>query len=90
LKIFPNNNKDVFLLQVMAADMSYRLGWIDDTLPKRIVKLLKQAKLPIAPPEEMTVDKFKSIMAVSTFETNIVATFSASDFKIFVREIVGI
>lgn len=49
---------------VMAADMSYRLGWIDDTLPKRIVKLLKQAKLPIAPPAEMTVDKFKSIMAV--------------------------
>uniref|UniRef100_A0A0D6R0K1 3-dehydroquinate synthase, chloroplastic n=1 Tax=Araucaria cunninghamii TaxID=56994 RepID=A0A0D6R0K1_ARACU len=49
---------------VMAADMSYRLGWIDDELPNRILKLLKQAKLPTAPPEEMTVEKFKNIMAV--------------------------
>lgn len=49
---------------VMAADTSYRLGWIDDMLPKRILKLLKQANLPTTPPEEMTVDKFKNIMAV--------------------------
>eukprot|EP01018_Ginkgo_biloba_P015928 Gb_01528 [translate_table: standard] len=49
---------------VMAADMSLRLGWIDDTLPKRILELLKQAKLPISPPQVMTVEKFKNIMAV--------------------------
>jgi len=50
----------------MAADMSYRLGWIDESLKNRVVDILKQAKLPIAPPEVMTVEKFKNIMAVST------------------------
>ncbi|KAH9311438.1 hypothetical protein KI387_026473, partial [Taxus chinensis] len=48
----------------MAADMSYRLGWIDDTIPNRLLKLLKQANLPSTPPEEMTMEKFKNIMAV--------------------------
>lgn len=50
----------------MAADMSYRLGWIDESIKNRVVDILKQAKLPIAPPEAMTVEKFKNIMAVST------------------------
>lgn len=45
-------------------DMSYRLGWIDDSLVKRVDKILKQANLPTAPPDTMTVDMFKSIMAV--------------------------
>ncbi|KAJ7944136.1 3-dehydroquinate synthase [Quillaja saponaria] len=49
---------------VMAVDMSYRLGWIDDTIVKRVYNILKQAKLPTAPPEIMTVDMFKSVMAV--------------------------
>ncbi|MQM11077.1 hypothetical protein Taro_043981 [Colocasia esculenta] len=49
---------------VMAVDMSYRLGWIDDTIVKRVLSILQQAKLPIAPPEEMTVEKFKASMAV--------------------------
>ncbi|XP_051140550.1 3-dehydroquinate synthase, chloroplastic [Andrographis paniculata] len=49
---------------VMAVDMSFRLGWIDDSLVKRVYSILKQAKLPTAPPETMTVDTFKSIMAV--------------------------
>lgn len=49
----------------MAVDMSYRLGWIDDSLVKRVGDILKQAKLPTAPPETMTVDMFKSVMAVS-------------------------
>lgn len=48
----------------MAVDMSYRLGWIDDSLVKRVHKILEQAKLPIAPPEMMTVEMFKSVMAV--------------------------
>lgn len=51
--------------QVMAVDMSYRLGWIDDTIVSRVLAILKQAKLPTAPPESMTVEMFKSIMAVS-------------------------
>ncbi|KAF7809634.1 3-dehydroquinate synthase [Senna tora] len=49
---------------VMAVDMSYRLGWIDDSVVKRVHAILKQANLPTAPPETMTVDVFKSIMAV--------------------------
>jgi 3-dehydroquinate synthase len=48
----------------MAVDMSYRLGWIDDSIVKRVSDILKQAKLPIVPPEIMTVDMFKSVMAV--------------------------
>ncbi|KAK3129581.1 hypothetical protein QOZ80_6BG0481960 [Eleusine coracana subsp. coracana] len=49
---------------VMAADMSHRLGWIDESIKKRVVEILEKAKLPIAPPETMTVEKFKNIMAV--------------------------
>ncbi|KAL2497607.1 3-dehydroquinate synthase [Abeliophyllum distichum] len=49
---------------VMAVDMSYRLGWIDDSIVKRVHKILVKAKLPTAPPETMTVDVFKSVMAV--------------------------
>jgi 3-dehydroquinate synthase len=49
---------------VMAIDMSYRLGWIDESIVKRAENILKQAKLPTAPPETMTVEMFKSVMAV--------------------------
>ncbi|KAJ3692806.1 hypothetical protein LUZ60_011901 [Juncus effusus] len=49
---------------VMAVDMSYRLGWIDETILKRTIEILKQSNLPISPPDMMTVDKFKNTMAV--------------------------
>ncbi|KAK4269821.1 hypothetical protein QN277_022930 [Acacia crassicarpa] len=49
---------------VMAVDLSHRLGWIDDSIVKRVHAILKQANLPTAPPENMTVDMFKSVMAV--------------------------
>ncbi|KAF8759404.1 hypothetical protein HU200_010449 [Digitaria exilis] len=49
---------------VMAADMSHRLGWIDESIKKRVIDILEYAKLPITPPDTMTVEKFKSIMAV--------------------------
>ncbi|KAJ0478750.1 putative 3-dehydroquinate synthase [Helianthus annuus] len=49
---------------VMAVDMSYRLGWIDESIVERVHNILKQAKLPTSPPEMMTVDMFKSVMAV--------------------------
>ncbi|KAL5754423.1 hypothetical protein ACOSP7_022643 [Xanthoceras sorbifolium] len=49
---------------VMAVDMSYRLGWIDDSIVRRVHDILKEAKLPTAPPEIMTVEMFKSVMAV--------------------------
>lgn len=48
----------------MAVDMSYRLGWIDDSIVKRVLSILQQAKLPTAPPDVMTVEKFKASMAV--------------------------
>ncbi|GAB4848451.1 hypothetical protein Ancab_003153 [Ancistrocladus abbreviatus] len=49
---------------VMAVDMSYRLGWIDESLVRRVHDILKQAELPTAPPDSMTVEMFKSVMAV--------------------------
>ncbi|OIW11040.1 hypothetical protein TanjilG_22847 [Lupinus angustifolius] len=49
---------------VMAVDMSYRLGWIDDSIVKRVGDILKKAKLPTTPPETVTMDMFKSVMAV--------------------------
>ncbi|CAL9027249.1 unnamed protein product [Prunus brigantina] len=49
---------------VMAVDMSYRLGWIDESLVKRANNIIKQFKLPIAPPESVTVEMFRSVMAV--------------------------
>ncbi|XP_078173266.1 3-dehydroquinate synthase [Carex rostrata] len=49
---------------VMAVDMSFRLGWIDETIKNRTLDILQLAKLPIAPPDVMTVDKFKKTMAV--------------------------
>jgi 3-dehydroquinate synthase len=48
----------------MAVDLSYRLGWIDDSLVKRVRNILKLANLPTEPPETMTVEMFKSVMAV--------------------------
>lgn len=61
--LFPSKLYDDF--QVMAVDMSYRLGWIDDSIVNRVNNILKRAKLPTAPPDVMTVDMFKSVMAVS-------------------------
>ncbi|XP_078446398.1 3-dehydroquinate synthase [Wolffia australiana] len=49
---------------VMAVDMSHRLGWVDETLVKRVINILKAARLPVTPPEVMTVDKFRAFMAV--------------------------
>jgi 3-dehydroquinate synthase len=51
---------------VMAADMSYKLGWIDAALLKRTVDIMKRCQLPIAPPSDgsMTRAKFESLMAV--------------------------
>ena len=48
----------------MAVDMSYRLGWIDDSIAKRVYSILEQANLPTAPPDTLTVEMFKSVMAV--------------------------
>ncbi|KAI9116056.1 hypothetical protein K1719_012986 [Acacia pycnantha] len=49
---------------VVAVDLSHRLGWIDDSSVRRVHAILKQANLPTAPPENMTMDMFKSVMTV--------------------------
>lgn len=49
---------------VMAADLSCRQGWLDQKDVKRIVSLLERVNLPVSSPTEITVDRFKSLMAV--------------------------
>lgn len=49
---------------VMAADLSLRMGWIDQELFDRIFRILKAAKLPVAPPEGMTKRQFMTAMSV--------------------------
>lgn len=58
----------------MAVDMSYRLGWIDESIVRRVNDILKQANLPTAPPEIVTMDVFKSVMAVS--DASVLLTFN--------------
>ncbi|XAR73753.1 3-dehydroquinate synthase [Bertholletia excelsa] len=50
--------------KVMAIDMSYHLGLIDESIVKRVHNILEQAKLPTAPPKIMTVEMLKSIVVV--------------------------
>ncbi|KAJ8614577.1 hypothetical protein CTAYLR_004951 [Chrysophaeum taylorii] len=47
----------------MAADMSRRLGWIDEALERRAVDLLRAARLPTSAPRKMTPADFLDIMA---------------------------
>lgn len=49
---------------VMAADMSARLGWIDQALVERTKRILQAAGLPILPPPGLGKDKFSDTMAV--------------------------
>lgn len=47
----------------MAADMSFRMGWIDRPLVDRTVELMKKARLPVELPKGagMTMDKFLDV-----------------------------
>lgn len=47
-----------------AADLSRRLGWLNDTAVERILSLLKAAGLPVDPPETLGVEDFLEHMAV--------------------------
>lgn len=44
--------------------MSLRLGWIDESLVERIRGILRRASLPIEPPPQVSIDQFRSLMAV--------------------------
>ena len=50
----------------MAAQMSARMGWIDDKLLKRIYDILELADLPVELPVDspMTAELFNSLMSV--------------------------
>lgn len=47
-----------------AADLSRRLGWLNDADVKRIVAIFKAANLPVTPPAEMTTAQYVDLMAV--------------------------
>lgn len=47
-----------------AADLSRRLGWLDDSSVARIIALLQRAALPVCPPAQMDADDFLTHMAV--------------------------
>lgn len=49
---------------VMAADLSRRLGWLDEATVDRIKAILQAAGLPVSVPSEMTASRFMELMAV--------------------------
>jgi 3-dehydroquinate synthase len=55
---------------VMAADLSLRLGWIDESVAARTLDLLKKFNLPVDVPECMTVETFEKLMAVDKKAAN--------------------
>jgi 3-dehydroquinate synthase len=51
---------------VMAAKMSEKMGWIDESLTTRILDIFNKADLPVRLPSEspMTVDTFNKLMSL--------------------------
>jgi 3-dehydroquinate synthase len=49
---------------VLAAELSQRLGWLSRADLSRIKNIFKRARLPLAPPPEMTTQDFIQLMAV--------------------------
>ena len=49
---------------LMAADLSARHGWLAAAAVRRTEKLLQQAGLPVAPPQEMDEAQFMQLMSV--------------------------
>ncbi len=47
-----------------AVDLSRAMGWLSSKEVERIMSLLKSAKLPVVPPEQMKVEQFIDLMAV--------------------------
>lgn len=49
---------------VMACELSVRLGWLGDDILTRAIKLLREARLPVAPPQGVSGDAFMKHMSV--------------------------
>jgi 3-dehydroquinate synthase len=47
-----------------AADLSRRLGWLNDTDVERVIKIFQAANLPVTPPAEMSTEQYVDLMAV--------------------------
>ena len=54
----------VGLGMLMAADLSFRLGWITNTEVKRIEQILRRLALPIMLPEGLSVGRLRELMSV--------------------------
>lgn len=48
----------------MAAELSWRLGWLAGEAKNRIIKLIAQCRLPTTPPLILTKDRFEALMMV--------------------------
>jgi 3-dehydroquinate synthase len=48
----------------MAADLSFRLGWLESEEVARIANLYQRAGLPVIPPQELTAEDYLRLMAV--------------------------
>jgi 3-dehydroquinate synthase len=48
----------------MAADLSRRLGWIDEEAYARACRLIEMAGLPVAPPPDLSAEQFLSFMSI--------------------------
>lgn len=49
---------------VMAVDLSVRHHWIEPDVKQRTIELIQNAKLPVRPPQDMTVERYMDIMAI--------------------------
>lgn len=49
---------------LMAADLSWRMGWLEQAEVRRIRRLLLDAGLPVVPPAEISPERFLELMAV--------------------------
>lgn len=49
---------------VIAAEMSYQMGWITEEMRNRVIRVLAKANLPICPPKDMTAADFLKYMKV--------------------------
>jgi len=47
-----------------AADLSRRLGWLNDADVARVINILQAARLPTTPPANMSCDQYVDLMAV--------------------------
>jgi 3-dehydroquinate synthase len=53
-----------------AADLSRRLGWLNDQDVARIISLFIKAKLPVCPPAEIDTERFLELMSVDKKNTD--------------------